>query len=273
MRTYVSVNQEMPCKKPMLAGNGAHTALRQEDDGMEDGPAHSGGSHEEHPAASPAEDHCSQHLKLQEKAKRKAERQAQAEEAWNQQEAARINKLEEQQKAMEEVEARKKRRAEELQSLRAKLELLKVEKHEMVAQLKQVLLTEDSEKARAAALAALEEGEMLAEPFPLPPPQGTPHLVPLQSMGSSTHPLMSFPQPSSLVPASFPPLQPQGSSAAGLLLHMSPPLASVGSGRLHIASHTPALGRLPPHLAGSHPTRPTPATPSGALSLPPHLQH
>jgi hypothetical protein len=38
---------------------------------MEDGPAHSGGSHEEHPAASPAEDHCSQHLKLQEKAKRK----------------------------------------------------------------------------------------------------------------------------------------------------------------------------------------------------------
>ena len=41
---------------------------------------------------------------------------------------------------MEEVEARKKRRAEELQSLRAKLELLKVEKHEMVAQLKQVRL-------------------------------------------------------------------------------------------------------------------------------------
>lgn len=48
--------------------------------------------------------------------------------------------LEEQQKAMEEVEARKKRRAEELQSLHAKLEVLKVEKHEMVAQLKQVRL-------------------------------------------------------------------------------------------------------------------------------------
>ncbi len=74
----------------------------------------------------------------------------------------------------------------------------------------QVLLTEDSEKARAAALAALEEGEMLVEPLPLPAPQGMPHLAPMPSVGSSAFPSITSPQPATLMPASFPALQTQG---------------------------------------------------------------
>lgn len=81
--------------------------------------------------------------------------------------------------------------------------------------LMQVLLTEDSEKARAAAMAALEEGEVLVEPLPLPL-SGAPHLASMQSLGSSAYSSVSPVQAASiapsLAPSTFPLLQPQGDS-------------------------------------------------------------
>ncbi|CAL8462178.1 g1709 [Coccomyxa elongata] len=253
------------------AQDGLAEAQNEEEDGVESGPAHVDSIVEQHAAKSTIEDHCSQLLKLQEKARRKAERQAEAEEQWKQQEQERLRNLEEQQKAKKEVEARKRRRVEELQGIRAKLETLKVEKHEMVSQLKQVLLTEDSEKARAAAVAALEEGEVLVEPLP-----GVPHLASMQSMGSSAYSAVSPAQAASTALSTTPPalplIQTQGSAAAALPLHMSQPLGSVGPGRPHIALHATHSGRLPPHLAAGQPSGPPPPTPFGVSSLPPHLQ-
>ncbi|BDA46043.1 hypothetical protein COCOBI_08-1350 [Coccomyxa sp. Obi] len=262
------------------AEDGVAEAHHEGEDGVESGPAHGDSTNEQQAATSPIEDHCSQLLKVQEKARRKAERQAErqaeAEEQWKQQELERLRNLEEQQKARKEVEARKRRRTEELQGIRAKLETLKVEKHEMVSQLKQVLLTEDSEKARAAAMAALEEGEMLVEPLPLPV-SGAPRLASMQSMGSSAYSSVSPVQAAGIAPPlsspGLPLLQPQGSAAAVLPLHMSQPLGSVGPGRPHIALHATASGRLPPHLAASQPSGPPPPTPFGVSSLPPHLQN
>ena len=77
----------------------------------------------------------------------------------------------------------------------------------------QVLLTEDSEKARAAAMAALEEGEVLVEPLPLPV-SGAPHLASMQSVGASAYSSLSSAQAASIAPSvsplAFPPLHSQG---------------------------------------------------------------
>ncbi len=85
----------------------------------------------------------------------------------------------------------------------------------------QVLLTEDSEKARAAAVAALEEGEVLVEPLPLPV-SGAPHLASMQSMGSSAYSAVSPAQAAStalsITPPPFPLIQTQGDSSCQKLL-------------------------------------------------------
>ncbi|CAL5227863.1 g10898 [Coccomyxa viridis] len=191
--------------------------------------------------------------KFRDKEQRRAERQKQQDEEWQQQEQKRREALEAKEKAERELEEQKQQQSENLAELRAKLDGLKAQKQDMVEKLKQVLLTEDTQKERAARLAALEEGEMLLE-------------SPAPSSSTPACPHSSLPQLQSRAP--WPQKSPALSSG---ISHGSPapsPVLSVASPPQYGRASNPAAahsGRPHMSIRGSDPKSPH-------SNLPPHLQ-
>ncbi|KAK9818335.1 hypothetical protein WJX72_010808 [[Myrmecia] bisecta] len=144
------------------------------------------------------------------KARRHAERQRQQEEAQR----SHARQVEQAVQQQVELEAAGSERSQHVQELEAQLKAMNECKHGLVLKLKQVLQSEETARQQAAALEALEEGEMLTslpphllpgpQPFARYPPWDPPVASPSPALSplpvSSLPPHLSLPGPAAQVP-------------------------------------------------------------------------